>query len=200
MYDWRKMTDEERARVLAERKGRKLPWHSPPHLEFAGPATFIITAACYEHRHIIGKSAARMMEFEQDLLNACRNAEAKILAWCILPNHYHLLVRTDKIKLLRREIGRLHGRTSRVWNKEDEAQSRKVWFNFFDRNMRSNRHFWASLNYIHHNPVFHGYAQKWQEWTFSSANDYLEKVGHEKAARIWRDFPILNYGKDWDIY
>ena len=112
----------------------------------------------------------------------------------------HLLVRTDNIKQLRKEIGNLHGRTARFWNSADNAQGRQVWFNFFDRDMKSNGHFWASLNYIHHNPVHHGYTHKWQDWIFSSANNYLEKVGHERAAHIWRTFPILDYGKDWDIY
>jgi len=200
MYEWRKMTDEERAKILIERKGRRLPWHSPPHLEFAGLVTFIITAACYEHKNIIGKSSERMAKFENEILNACQTIDSKIFAWCILPNHYHLLIRTENVKQLRKEIGKLHGRSARFWNQEDETQGRQIWFNFFDRDMKSSGHFWASLNYIHHNPVHHGYAQKWQDWAFSSANDYLEKVGQEKAAHIWRTFPILDYGKDWDIY
>ena len=200
MYEWRKMTDKERARILAERKGRGLPWHSPPHLEFVGDITFIITGACYEHQHIIGKSLERLAKFEKDILESCQSVNSKIFAWCILPNHYHLLVRTNSIKQLRKELGKLHGCTARFWNKEDNLQGRQVWFNFFDRNMKSNGHFLASLNYIHHNSVHHGYTQKWQDWSFSSANEYLEKVGHEKAAQIWREFPILDYGKDWDIY
>lgn len=200
MYEWRKMSVEERARVLAERKARGLPWHSPPHLEFRGFLSFIITAACYEHAHLIGKNPERMREFEREILEACQEKDTKIFAWCILPNHYHILVRTGSIGQLRINIGRLHGRTARFWNLEDDQKGRKVWFNYFDRDLRSRRHFWASLNYINHNPVFHGYAQRWQDWAFSSANFYLEKIGYEKARRIWKEFPILDYGKDWDIY
>lgn len=200
MYEWRKMTGEERAGILAERKTRKLPWHSPPHLEFEGVVSFIITAACYEHAHIIGKNPKRMADFEREILDACQKIEAKIFAWCVLPNHYHILVRTGNIKLLRGELGRVHGRTSRFWNQEDNQQGRKVRFNFFDRNMKSRRHFFASLNYIHNNPVFHGYCQKWQDWAFSSAESFLEKAGLEKASQIWKDYPILDYGRNWDIY
>ncbi len=104
MYDWRKMTDEERAEVLAERKGRGLPWHSPPHLEFAGEVTFIITAACYEHKHIIGKNPRRMAECEKEILGTCQKLNARVFAWCVLPNHYHILVRTGDIKKSRKEI------------------------------------------------------------------------------------------------
>ncbi len=194
------MSEEERAEVLRERKGRGLPWHSPPHLEFVGFVTFIITAACYEHAHIIGESPNRVAECEKAILELCQETEARLFAWCVLPNHYHILVRTDNIKQLRKELGKVHGRTARFWNLEDEAQGRQVWFNFFDREMKSNRHFWASVNYIHHNPVKHGYVQRWQDWPFSSANSFLEKHGKEKTLEIWNEYPILDYGKSWDIY
>ncbi len=200
MYDWRKMNEKEREEALASRKGRKLPWHSPPHLEFEGEVSFIITAACFEHAPIIGKTPGRMAECERELLDLCEKVDAKIFAWCILPNHYHLLVRTDDIKLLRKEFGKFHGRSSRFWNKEDNAQGRKTWFNFFDRNMRSARHFWATLNYIHQNPIKHGYVKSWQDWAFSSARKYLSDFGKEKAEYIWKEYPILDYGKGWDNY
>jgi putative transposase len=64
MYNWRKLSAEEKASVLTQRKGRKLPWHSPPHLDFAGTFTFIITAACYEHAHLIGKNIERIAKLE----------------------------------------------------------------------------------------------------------------------------------------
>jgi putative transposase len=65
--------------------------------------------------------------------------------------------------------------------------------------MRSERHYFATLNYIHHNPVKHGYVTKWQDWPFSSGREYLEKIGVDEASRIWRGFPVLDYGKEWDV-
>jgi hypothetical protein len=26
----------------------------------------------------------------------------------------------------------------------------------------------------------------------------LEQMGHEEAARIWKQYPILGYGRNWD--
>jgi len=51
---------------------------------------------------------------------------------------------------------------------------------------------------VHHNPVHHGYARLWTDWPWSSARDYLREVGREEAERIWRDFPVRDYGKGWD--
>ena len=66
--------------------------------------------------------------------------------------------------------------------------------------MKSERHFYASLNYVLHNPVHHKYCERWQDWQCSNAKEYLEQTGKEKAAEIWREYPILDYGKNWDVF
>jgi putative transposase len=198
MYDYRKLRPEQRREAVEYRRLQKRPWHSPPHWEFVGQRQFIISASCYEHREIIGVTPERMTEFETVLVDAC--AEFAILyAWCLLPNHYHLLVKTDQLKELRAALGKLHGRSSFKWNGEDDSRGRQVWHNCFDRVVRSLRHFWATMNYIHHNPVHHGYVERWQDWPWSSARDFLERVGQKTAEEIWREYPVLDYGKKWDV-
>ncbi len=199
MYDYRRMTSEERTRVMEYRRLRNLPLHSPPHWAMGFSAQYLVTAACFEHTPIIGESPERLTECEEQLLAACQQHASKIYAWCVLPNHYHMLLGSRRIKTLCQELGRFHGRSSFIWNREDGQRGRKVWFRCFDREIRSERHFWATLNYIHHNPVHHGHVQKWQDWIWSSAAKFLESVGRERAAQLWKDYPILDYGKGWDI-
>jgi putative transposase len=119
-------------------------------------------------------------------------------AWCVLPNHYHALVETPDLLVLSRELGRLHGRTSHAWNGEECARGRKVFFRVADRVMRSERHFWATMNYIHHNPVHHGYVERWPDWPWSSASDFLAQLGRHEAEQIWLEYAIEDYGKGWD--
>jgi putative transposase len=199
MYYWRKLTEEQRSQVLATRKGRGLPWHSPPHLIFEGRNRYLLTATCFEHASFIGQSLERMAECEAEVLSICRQSDAEIFAWCILPNHYHILLQTNTLKSLLKKVGQFHGRYSYEWNNEDNQRGRKVWHGCFDRSIRSDRHFWASVNYVHHNPVHHGYVDQWQDWLFSSAARYLEEFGRDKVLEIWRKYPILDYGKKWDI-
>ena len=198
MYDYRKLRPEQRREAVEYRRLQKRPWHSPPHWEFVGERQFIISASCYEHREIIGVTPERMTDFETEVVGVCAKLSI-VNAWCLLPNHYHVLIKTDQLKELRAELGKLHGRSSFKWNGDDDSRGRQVWHNCFDRDIRSDRHFWATLNYIHHNPVHHGYVQRWQEWPWSSAVDFLERVGPETALRIWREFPVLDYGKKWDL-
>jgi len=197
MYRWRKLSGEDQASLLQYRQRLSRPWHSPPHF-IEGPALFHLTAACYEHASIIGSPPARMQAFSADLLSTLAGAGVTTHAWCLLPNHYHLLVHVPDLKPVTTALGRLHGRTSHAWNGEDALRGRKVWCAPADRAIRNNAHFWATLNYIHHNPVRHGQVEHWQDWPFSSAPDYLAAVGREEAVRVWKAFPIRDYGAGWD--
>ena len=122
MYDWRKMTATERRFVLELRQARHLPWHSPPHLDFEGVHQYLVSASCYEHASVIGKTSKRMTECESDVLKIFNEFCLKVYAWCVLPNHYHALVKTERIKELRGELGQFHGRSSFRWNGEDNGR------------------------------------------------------------------------------
>lgn len=198
MYYWRKLDAQKRSEVLAYRKLHRLPWHGPPHFEYEGEQVFIITASCYEHQPIIGVSDVRMLECESSLIGVCSRSNAHLHAWCVLPNHYHLLLQTERINDVLKDLGKFHGSSSFRWNGEDEMRGRKVWFRSPERSMRSSRHYFVSLNYIHNNPVKHGYVERWRDWPFSSAREYLEKVGEDEAGRVWKDYPVLEYGREWD--
>jgi len=197
MYDWRRMADRERREALAARRAADLPWHRPPHQDW-GEGAYLLTAACYEHAPIIGATPQRMAEWERTLLETVAAFCGQVHAWCVLPNHYHTLVETTQVKTLVAGAGQLHGRTSHAWNREDCSRGRKVWHGCEERAMRSEAHFWATMNYVHHNPVRHGYVTRWEDWPFSSASQYLAGMGREEAERIWRSYPLLDYGRGWD--
>ena len=198
-YLWRRLSAEQREIVLESRVRLKRPWRRPPHFD-QGNTHYHLTGACYKHRDWIGHSPQRMADFMERLLDLIENHpdSQSPAAWCVLPNHYHLLVKTGNLKSLVTALSRLHGGTSFCWNREEDCRGRRVWHGVSDRAMRSDGHFWATVNYIHHNPVKHGYVARWEEWPFSSAVEYLREMGREEAIRIWKRFPISDYGKGWD--
>lgn len=198
MYDYRNLTPEQQEAIMDFRRQTLRPWHSPPHRDFEVERQFLVSAACYEHRPIIGMTPERMTACESALVEVCEKFASAVYAWCVLPNHYHLLIRTGEIRQFRNQIALLHGRFAHRWNGEDNSRGRKVWFNCFDRAIRSHGHYWASVNYIHHNPVKHGYAKKWQDWPWSSARQFLNDVGRETTEKLWLEYPILDYGRNWD--
>ncbi|HEY8503497.1 MAG TPA: hypothetical protein VIL46_02870 [Gemmataceae bacterium] len=197
MYRWRHMTPAQRKEALEHRRRHRLPWHGPPHYE-RNAEVYLVSAACYEHKPIIGRNPARMAEFEAELLETARETCRQLFAWVVLPNHYHLFAHAPEVKTFLGALGVLHGRTSHRWNGEEERRGRQVWHRAAETVVKSERHFWATLNYVLHNAVRHGYAERWQDWPYSSATEYLAEVGREEAERRWREYPILDYGKDWD--
>ena len=197
MYLWRKLNEKQRDELLEFRRVNNRPWHSPLHVESQN-GRYMLTAACYEHHHIVGLNPKRLAEFSNKLVEILEDRCVSLHAWCVLPNHYHALVLTRELPDLLAAIGQLHGRTSFQWNGEENKRGRKVWFNCAETGMKSDRHFWATLNYVHHNPVHHGYVQHWQDWPFSSGSAFLEQVGRDQAKALWKEYPIREYGKNWD--
>ncbi len=198
-YLWRRLTPPQREELLRHRQLLRRPWHRPPHFQ-QGLIHYLFTAACYEHRPILGTNLARMAAFASCLLETLGVTPGTSVpaAWCVLPNHYHVLVRCSDPKPIVRSLGQLHGRTSFRWNTEDGTRGRKVWHGVSDRAMRNEEHFWATVNYLHHNPVKHGYVDTWQEWPFSSAADFLAELGRDEATSIWHRYPVDHYGEGWD--
>lgn len=173
------------------------PWHSLRHLD-SGKGGYLITAACFNHRPHIGISADRMSGFTRAWLEVLDTHCSRVAAWVVLPNHYHALVVTEAVLKLLAALGRLHGRTSHDWNGEEDARGRQVWCNAAETVIKSEGHYFATLNYVHHNPVKHKYAAKWTDWLWSSAGDYLKAAGREEAERNWREYPVGEYGAGWD--
>jgi putative transposase len=196
MYDYREWSPDQRASALRERQQHGFPPHSPPHVgQFE--AWRLITAACFEHRHILN-GPDRIGWFEKQLLGHLKSFEVPCAAWVVLPNHYHVLVKVSDIDEFVKNLGQLHGRTSFEMNLADGARNRKVWLRCADRIMRSKEHYLTTVNYIHNNPVKHGYVEDWNEWPWSSFHWYLENHGREKLVQRWKDYPLLDYGKKWD--
>ncbi len=139
-----------------------------------------------------------MADFESELLRTSDLHCDQLFAWVVLPNHYHVLVHTLDVEGLLRAIGRLHGSSSFRWNGQDGCRGRQVWHRAAETAIRSEGHFWATFNYVMNNAVHHGYVARWQDWPYSNAADYLQEIGRGEVERRWRQYPVLDYGKDWD--
>ena len=196
MYEYRKLTDQEKAELLKRRQERGFPPHSPPLLGI-NDLYYLLTAACYEHAPIIN-SPIRRQELTDTIFELFVTWGMSIAAWVVLPNHYHLLVNVTKFSHLSEIFRFIHGRTALNWNREDNQQGRKVWYRYSDRAIRSERHYFTTLNYIHFNPVKHGHCLSPYDWDASSVHWYLEEMGQAWLRDAWSRYPVLDYGKKWD--
>ncbi len=217
MYEYRHLTPEQRAELVQQRLARGYPPHSPPH-PIQDQSFYLLTAACYEHKcHI--KTEERRKQLLGLLFEQFVDSGIELRGWVVLPNHYHLLVHLGDLdedlsphyELVRsksfspyQQIGkvlqRVHGSTSRQWNLEEQAVGRKVWYAYSDRAIRSKRHYYVTLNYIHYNPVKHNWSGTPYDWSCSSVHWYLEQEGRAWLRDAWVRYPVKDYGKEWDEF
>jgi putative transposase len=196
MYEYRNLTPAQREQLVEERWRRGSPPHSPPHLR-SDNTMYLLTASCYEHAHHLG-SPARRDQLLDMLFQELIRASIALHAWVILPNHYHLLADIPDLSVVGGILRAVHGPTSRQWNLEDGTAGRKVWYRYADRAMRSERHYFTTLNHIHYNPVKHGCSASPYDWVESSVHWYVEHFGREWLRELWVRYPVKDYGVGWD--
>jgi len=98
-----------------------------------------------------------------------------LISWVILPDHMHLLVNPKKnnLSLLMRRI-KLSFSTR--YRRVCQIKSGRVWqYRFWDHIIRDQNDMNHHFDYIHYNPVKHGYVKSPFDWVYSSIHEYKEK-------------------------
>ncbi len=196
-YEYRKMTPEERRAAVEQRYKRGYPLHAPPH-PYREAGWYLLTGTNFEHKPVM-HAPDRRDEFETRLVDAFRSIDADIGGWVILPNHYHILAGVNSLDTVSALLQQLHGTTSREWNLADELTGqRQVWYKFTDRRIRDERHYYQALNYIHYNPVKHGYVNDPYMWAWPSVHVYFDTKGRDWLRATRKDYPVGDFGAGWD--
>lgn len=165
--------------------------HHPPHL-FLDQHWYMVSAATSRRQPLLRKPEALEL-FRDALRELVQQHRMRLLAWVVLPDHYHIILRPRLGTDLRRFIARLHGRTAREINRLDEEVGRQVWHNYWDSCMREEGDIWRRFNYVHYNPVKHGHASRPGGWEFSSYGYYLRIRGEEWLEDCCLRYPVMDH-------
>ncbi len=93
----------------------------------------------------------------------------RLIAWCIMPNHVHVLIETRAGHPLAAVVHSWKSFTAKAIN-QSLGRSGEVWQReYFDRYIRDDRHLQAAIDYIESNPVKARLARSAESWRFSSA-------------------------------
>jgi putative transposase len=66
-------------------------------------------------------------------------------------------------------------------------------YHLWDTCIRTDSDLWTRFNYIHQNPVKHGYVQHLEEWRFSSYSYFLRTKGKEWMDDCWERYPVVDF-------
>lgn len=132
--------------------------------------------------HLYNRGAGRQSIFRVDedytqalylLKEVSTLCQIKVIAYCLLPNHYHWLVRQDGSAPVSLLPKRVFGSYTRVFNRRHERSGTLFEDRFEARPVNGDEYLRHLCCYIHANPVRHGIAAGPDLWPYSN---YLEWI------------------------
>lgn len=171
-------------------------------------ATYFFTVVAFRRRKILCNESVR-----NALRDGIRNAQITrpfdIDAWALLPDHLHCIwtlppddedfgVRWAMIKrfVTKRCAAYLHEENLMTPSKHRRKESTLWQRRFWEHQIRNEQDFAAHVDYIHYNPVKHGYVGKVADWSYSTFHRYVrEGIYPADWGSGFIEKPSINYGE-----
>jgi putative transposase len=144
--------------------------------------------------------------------NTMQNYKFEILAICVLPDHIHLILNPENIKEYSKIISSIKHSFSYIvgqvcptdlCSQEDlkigyKNKREKGLFQrrFYEHTILNQDELNNHINYIHYNPVKHGYVQSVKDWEYSSFHKYVKNNLYDKN---WGSFTDIENIKNLDF-
>ena len=124
-----------------------------------------------------------------------QDAHTRILGWCVMTNHVHLVAipeRDDSLAILLR---RVHGRYAQYYNTHF-GRTGHLWQSRFFACVLGPEHLWTALAYVDRNPLRAGMVRDAADYRWSSAAAHLSGVDGDGLLDTgwWRE---MGRGVDW---
>jgi putative transposase len=155
-----------------------------------------VTQRGTNHQRVFFSAADRVTYLRLLQQNAAA-AETRVLAWCLMTNHIHLVLVPDREDSLEVLLRRLHGRYAQMVNIK-RMRSGHLFQNRFFSCALSSGYLLRTLAYVERNPVRAGMVAQAEQYEWSSASIHLGLVGdrlklvdvefwqREGGAEAWR--------------
>lgn len=149
-----------------------------------------ITWMVGHYYHIYNRGARQLTIFREKanflfvlsrLKKYSRELQLSIIAYCLMPNHYHFLVRQNGVHAAGLFPQRIFNSYSKAYNKRYQHSGTLFEGRFKAKLVTSDKYLRHLCRYIHANPVKDGIVPHLEEWPYSN---YLEWVGL-RAGTLW---------------
>ncbi|HEX8262650.1 MAG TPA: transposase [Allosphingosinicella sp.] len=126
------------------------------------------------------------------LAAACAATGTAVWAWCLMPNHVHLVLVPSAEGGLSAVLHRTQGRYTRAINAREKWDG-QLWQGRFASFLMDERHLLACARYVELNPVRAGLVARAADWPWSSARTHLGGA----ADPLTDPAPLLGRWPDW---
>ena len=137
----------------------------------------------------------------------CGKYHVEIWAWCLMPNHVHLIAVPESEEGLARAIGEAHRRYTRRINFREKWRGH-LWQERFASFPMNESYLLAAARYVEMNPVAAGIVERPEEYPWSSAQSHL-LAQDDKLVKVepllamvgnWRDFLTLSSEDEMSMF
>lgn len=149
--------------------------HNPPHW-FVSNAMYMVTGSTLYKQPFLDTDA-KLANFCETLMERARILKWELEAWFVMSTHYHFIGRSpENVLTLKTLIQGVHSINAKFVNSIDGTPGRRIWYNYWDTCIQTERSYYARLNYVILNPVKHGLVQNPEEYSFSSYKYFLKNA------------------------
>src|SRR5262245_3531900 len=142
----------------------------PPRVDYCGAWHHVMNRGA-DHRDILGRDSDRQA-FLDALAAAAERSSLEVHAYCLMSNHFHLLVRSREGQLSA-GMQVLAGRFTRVVNLRVGRDGPLFRGRYYSVGVKSDAHLVQACRYIHLNPVVARMTARAEAWRWSSASAYV---------------------------
>ncbi len=125
----------------------------------------------------------------------CQKCSVEVWAYCLMPNHVHLIAAPESEDGLRRGIGEAHRRYSRMINFRENWRGH-LWQGRFASFPMDQNYLLAAALYVEMNPVWANLATDAAAWPWSSVQAHLAA----KDDGLVKVSPLLEIVGDWKTF
>ncbi len=122
----------------------------------------------------------------------CSRWKVEVWAYCLLPNHVHMIVIPESEDGLRRAIGEAHRRYTRLINFR-EGWRGHLWQGRFASFTMDEKYLLAATRYVELNPLRAGFVKHPESYKWSSAAAHISG----KDDTLVKVKPLLEMVRDW---
>ena len=102
------------------------------------------------------------------------NIELKIVAYCIMDNHFHFLIKAEKENLMM-YMKKIGIRYAMYYNRKEKRRGSVFQDRFKSEVIEDEEYLLSAIRYIHNNPVKANMVEDFTKYNWSSANQYIRR-------------------------
>lgn len=149
-------------------------------------------------------------KYKQIILSKKEKSNVTILAYCIMNNHAHFLIFSEKIEYLSKFMQRVNTSYSQYYNKIHKRVGYVFRDRYYSQDILNQKHLYSCIKYIHNNPVKAHICDSMHQYQYSSYNEFFEKkmiINDDSIKLIFgkskdykKDFYLIHNSEDSDDF